>query len=85
MSAATYDLGYAYPTSINAALVRRSKQGAHTIKTAQGLEGFDTLEQAQARIAELRAQGYVPDRWSLDHPKNAHLYNPAPFRLEARK
>lgn len=71
-----YDLGYAYPTSINAALVGRSKTGAYTIKTDGQFEGFDSREQAKSRIDELRAQGFEPDRWSLDHPKNAHLHNP---------
>ena len=71
---AAYAMGYAYPTSINAKMVGRSARGAYTVKSAEGFEGFDTFPEAKTRADALRAQGCEPDRWSLDHPKNQHLY-----------
>jgi len=69
-----YEISYAYPSSLTAAAVGRSKEGAYVLTDSGALlRGFDSFAQALVYAELLKSDGFTPSRWSLDHPKNAHL------------
>lgn len=71
IAAGHHRISYAYPTSTNATRVGRAKEGAFIVYTDSKLEGFDTREDA---LTHARSLGTAPDRWSMDHPANAHFW-----------
>jgi hypothetical protein len=68
----THYIGYAYPSSPAAEKLGRSRVGCWFIRLGKRYQGaFATAEEAIAAAAKMGTQ---PERWSRDHPLNAHLY-----------
>ena len=63
-------IAYAYPSSETACKVGRGKSGCYVVKTAGKMVPEDSYD---AALANVKALGTQPGRWSVDHPLNAHF------------
>jgi hypothetical protein len=64
---ATYEIGYAYPSSETANKLRRP-DGCYFYRAGQDLKAFDAAADAEEHA---KAGGLAPSRFSIDHPLNA--------------
>ena len=70
---ATHFIGYAYPSSTVARSLGAAKDGSWYLLVGNVAKRQPSYEAALAAAKEL---GTTPDRWSADHPDNAHFRTP---------
>ena len=81
----THTIGYAYPSSTLAHRLGRARQGCHYVtiglrQRASRTTPFCTYSEA---LRHAQTLGTSPDRWSMDHPLNAHFLDRTPAAQRA--
>jgi hypothetical protein len=66
----TYCIGYAYPTSNQAAKCGYPISGCWTLEIGRKVTGYATRAEAFEAASKT---GLLAGRWSMDHPANAKL------------
>ena len=63
-------IAYAYPSSPRACRLHRGRTGCYVVQTFSAEVPMETFD---AAVRHAKALGTAPQRWSMDHPSNAHF------------